>query len=948
MAKTFGGFTTQQQQKMLSPLGYTGPAQQDDMNKFMMASPKAASMMGKYTEAARARVQGGPNFMMHVGGDVPLDTSEAGSLADAAVSQQVSKDQQTNVMKTTDVMQPMPMPAQPMPMPAVMPEQPIQEMPIPGQQPIQQPMPIMQQPMRDYRPSQNIVDMQKKFITSPVAQRARKAQQFLLNQNLNRMGISNIRQLRDLPQQQRNRFGDMMKSSIQRNPEVMAFNRAQQQFSRQFQPLVKSDRNDFFNRQPQMDVPTESNQQRRFGAIGYNEGGNVFDAETGTYNYMGQQYDNAEDYSAAVESQNSDTSSDTDTNVGGETDTTPDYSDFSLDPFQENVASETSKLTDLTSQLANFPAPVEGEEPSEERKALEEQIKQQQAAVTQAKSSLSSAESQYQMTQLPSTTELKKTGLDDPTSLITTQEVEKTTEEQRKAGKMAEGVGQAPEDVTKANTVEAKIASDVKLLDEFEAAGYTAKEAAAEVRDVLNKLSAATGKPSDEALAEAATMDPEDLAQLGLTVEQIERAQRVEEVPDLQFTEGMKVEGAVDFERAKKEVNFEAATGAPSTEATVKGQLTSLMEDFEGGEPPGWAAGAMRNAAQQMAARGLGASSVAAQSIVHAAMQSALPIAMQDAKTVAQFEAQNLSNKQQAAMFAAEQRANFLQLDFTQEFQARVQNAAKVADIAKINFTADQQVALENARLAQSVDLANLDAKNAKIMADAAAMTAIDTANLNNRQQAQVQQAEAFLAMDMKNLDNKQQTAIFKSQTLSNALLSDASAVNAERQFNASSQNQVDMFFSNLKTDIQKHNAEQENAINTFNAGEANAIDVHNSTLKNNRDQFNANNALIIEQANTQWEQKITTTDNAAQNAANRDATIQANDLTETAYNNMLQMERDMIDYVWRSADNELARENAYMISAMQTQAQVDQARGSGIGKIFNTFITAWANKLFT
>ena len=826
---------------------------------------------------------------------------------------------------------------------------PIMQQPVQARPAIQQPMPI-QQPRQNYRPSQNIVDMQRKFFTSPVAQRARQAQQFLLNQNLNRMGISNIRQLRNLPQQQRDRFADMMKSSIQRNPEVMAFNRAQQQFSRQMQPLFESDRNDFFNRQSTMGAPTDFNQQRRFGAIGFNEGGNVnvFDAETGTYNYMGQQYDNAEDYSAAVAAQNADASTDPVTDVGGATDTTPDYTDFSLDPFQENVASETSKLTDLTNQLANLPAPVEGEEPSEERKALEEQIKQQQAAVTQAKSSLASAESQYQMTQMPSTTELKKTGLDDPTSLITTQDVTKTTDEQREAGKMAEGVGQAPEDVTKANTVEAKIASDVKLLDEFEAAGYTAKEAADEVRDVLNKLSAATGKPSNEALAEAATMDPEDLAQLGLTVEQIERAQRVEEVPDLQFTEGMRVEGAVDFERAKREVNFEAATGSPSTEATVKGQLTALMEDFEGEEPPGWAAGAMRNAAQQMAARGLGASSVAAQAIVHAAMQSALPIAMQDAQTVAEFEAQNLSNRQQAAMFAAEQRANFLQLEFTQEFQARVQNAAKIADIAQINFTADQQVALENARLAQSVDLANLDAKNAKIMADAAAMTAIDTANLNNRQQAQIQQAEAFLAMDMKNLDNEQQTAIFKAQSLSNALLSDAAAINASRQFNSSSQNQVDMFFANLKTDIQKHNAEQENAINMFNAGEANAIAVHNTTLKNNRDQFNANNALIIEQANTQWEQKITTTDNAAQNAANRDAAIQANDLTETAYNNMLQMERDMIDYVWRSADNELARENAYMIAAMQTQAQVDQARGSGIGKIFNTFITAWANKLFT
>ena len=62
-----------------------------------------------------------------------------------------------------------------------------------------------------------------------------------------------------------------------------------------------------------------------------------------------------------------------------------------------------------------------------------------------------------------------------------------------------------------------------------------------------------------------------------------------------------------------------------------------------------------------MAARGLGSSSLAGQAIViQAAMESALPIAQADARTIASFDAQNLSNRQQAAMLAAEQRAQFL------------------------------------------------------------------------------------------------------------------------------------------------------------------------------------------------------------------------------------------------------------------------------------------------
>ena len=75
-------------------------------------------------------------------------------------------------------------------------------------------------------------------------------------------------------------------------------------------------------------------------------------------------------------------------------------------------------------------------------------------------------------------------------------------------------------------------------------------------------------------------------------------------------------------------------------------------------------------------ARGLGASSLAGQAEVQAAMEAALPIAQMDAATIAQFEAQNLSNRQQRQMLAAQQRATFMGMEFDQAFQARVANSA--------------------------------------------------------------------------------------------------------------------------------------------------------------------------------------------------------------------------------------------------------------------------------
>lgn len=516
---------------------------------------------------------------------------------------------------------------------------------------------------------------------------------------------------------------------------------------------------------------------------------------------------------------------------------------------------------------------------------------------------------------------LTKTALENPETLVKDTEVKETTEEQKKAGEIAEGTGEAAT-VDEAAATVATPAAAVTAPVKTPAATVLPETVSAEVSDTLKKLEAATGKPSADALAEAATMSPEKLKSLGLTVEQIEQARRVEGAPTRKVEAGEMIEGStVDMERVKKEVNFEAATGAPSTDATVQGQLTGLMEDFEGAAPPAWAAGAMRAAAARMASRGLSSSSMAGQAIVQAAMESAIPIASQDAKTVASFEMQNLSNRQQTAMFAAQQRAQFLGLEFNQEFQARVTNAAKISDIANMNFSAEQQIALENARMAQTVDITNLNAKNAKIMADAAAMSQVDMANLNNRQQANIQAANAFLQMDMANLSNEQQTTMFAAQAQINAMLSDQAAENAARQFNASSENQVNQFFADLGARVQLANADQANAMSRFNAGEANALAQFNTAQANQREQFNATNRLVVAQANAQWAQAYTTADNAAINEANRLDAQRQGQMTLNAYNATIQTYRDLMSFANTTANNDADRATSIMVAKIQADA---------------------------
>ena len=417
-----------------------------------------------------------------------------------------------------------------------------------------------------------------------------------------------------------------------------------------------------------------------------------------------------------------------------------------------------------------------------------------------------------------------------------------------------------------------------------------------------------------------------------------------------EIQDGELISGAADAEKAAKFTEqIEAATATPTEKATVQGQLKELTADFDMNNPPPWAAGALRGIQGQLAARGLGASSIAGQALIQGALESALPIAQADANIQAQFETQNLSNRQQRAMLAAQQRATFMGQEFDQEFQARVQNSSRIGDIANMNFTAEQNIAMENSRAVNTMNLQNLSNKQAMVMAEAAALSQLDMANLSNNQQAAVQNAQNFLQMEMANLSNEQQTALFNAQTINQSILTDQAADNASKQFNATSENQTKQFMANLANNVSQFNATQANAQSQFNAGEANTIERFNAEVRNQRDQFNANNQLAIAQSNAVWRREIATADTAAINRANELNAKAVLDVSNTAYNNMWSFYSDTVEWAWKSAESELDRINAIAIAEISKEAQEyaanatksaagKKALGGIIGSIFSSF----------
>ena len=416
-----------------------------------------------------------------------------------------------------------------------------------------------------------------------------------------------------------------------------------------------------------------------------------------------------------------------------------------------------------------------------------------------------------------------------------------------------------------------------------------------------------------------------------------------------EIQEGELVSGAANAEKAAAFIEqVEAATAEPSAKATVAGQLTMLTEGFDLKNPPVWAAGAIRSVQSQLADRGLSASSAAGQALVQAAIESALPVAQIDAATFAKFEGENLSNRQQVAMFAAEQRAAFLGMEFDQEFQSRVINAARISDIANMNFNADQQIALENSRIANTMNLNNLSNRQAMVLAEASALANMDLSSLNNRQQAAVQNAQNFLQTDLTNLSNKQAMELFGAQQRIQSLFTDQAAINAAQQFNASSQNQVDQFFASLLNNTAQFNAAQGNAQAQFNAGQVNTIERFNAEINNQRDQFNASNRLLIDQNNAQWRRQIATADTVAVNRANEINAQALLGYSQTAYNNLWQFYADNMEWAWTSAENERGRISNQAIAQLQADTSFDIAKfkadaesssgfGNLIGKIFTS-----------
>ena len=229
---------------------------------------------------------------------------------------------------------------------------------------------------------------------------------------------------------------------------------------------------------------------------------------------------------------------------------------------------------------------------------------------------------------------------------------------------------------------------------------------------------------------------------------------------------------------------------------------------------------------------------------------------------------------------------------------------------------------------------------------DAATYKQMIFQNLSNNQQAAITNAQAYLKMDLSNLSNRQQTNLQNINARQNFILSDQAAANAAFQFNATSQNQVNQFYSKLATTVADQNAvrldamtkfaEAEkskinalNAQNTIAVNEANAkreqvVRQFNATLDNQRQQFNVTNQREIDQSNVVWRRAVNTANTAAVNAANQTNAQNLLNLSNWALSSLWQQWRDEASWVNTSSENMENRNHNLAMAALERSTAVD------------------------
>ena len=246
------------------------------------------------------------------------------------------------------------------------------------------------------------------------------------------------------------------------------------------------------------------------------------------------------------------------------------------------------------------------------------------------------------------------------------------------------------------------------------------------------------------------------------------------------------------------------------------------------------------------------------------------------------------------------------------------------AAITQAVMEAGIPIASQDAQLYATLDLTNLSNRQQATLQNAALYAAMDKSNLDFRRQAAVTNAQSFLNLDMQNLSLEQRALELNFQTETQKMFTDQAAVNASRQFNATSQAQVDQFYAEMQVQVANANANRLAAQEQFNVNEGNAMKQFVASVNDARDRFETQLAVQIDQSNAVWRRDINTANTALQNETNRINTQNLLNITQSAQNKLWQKYRDEAAWIFNMSESAVQREHELGMLAMEIAENQD------------------------
>jgi hypothetical protein len=282
---------------------------------------------------------------------------------------------------------------------------------------------------------------------------------------------------------------------------------------------------------------------------------------------------------------------------------------------------------------------------------------------------------------------------------------------------------------------------------------------------------------------------------------------------------------------------------------TVTGQLNALYNSIDSSSPPPWATGALAIANSQMAARGMGASSVGSAAQVAAVQQSAIQIASSDAATYFQTDLANLSNQQQTALQNTQNQQQSLLSDQAATNAAAQFNASSAQQMQQFVSSLVQNTLTQNASMLTA--MSQFNAGQANTIAATNAQNQIQTGEFNTQQQSAIEQFNSSLQNQREQFNAQNAFAVEQSNVTWQRTVNTANtaAVNAANQTNV--QNAYNLSTTALNNIWQQYLDESSWIFqgsqnqNTINANIAMASNNQNFILQQ---QGNAQNAAFLSQ----------------------------------------------------------------------------------------------------